>query len=277
VVIAAAGDLACDPSYPRFNGGDGTPTSCRQRAVSDLLADPRLSAFLALGDTQYEEGTLAAFTSSFDRSYGRFRPLIRPAVGNHEYLTDGAAGYFDYFGAAAGARGGGYYSFDLGRWHLIALNSNCGEVGGCSAGSPQERWLRADLAGHPAPCTLAFWHHPRFSSGSHGDDDALEPIWRALREHGADVVLNGHDHDYERFAPQTPAGVRDDARGIREFISGTGGKNHTAIATLVANSEVRNGDTYGILELTLHEASYDWQFLPEPGKTFTDSGSGACH
>ena len=196
--------------------------------------------------------------------------------GNHEYLTRAANGYFSYFGAAAGDPATGYYSFDVGAWHVVALNSNCSAVGGCASGSPQERWLRADLAAHPAACTLAYWHHPRFSSGEHGNEPAYDAFWRDLYAAGADVVLNGHDHDYERFAPQDPSGGSDLARGVREFVVGTGGKNHYRFLTLQPNSQVRDATTFGVLELTLHRTSYDWRFLPEPGKTFTDSGSAVC-
>ena len=189
----------------------------------------------------------------------------------------GAAGYFDYFGTAAGRRSPGYYSFNLGRWHLIALNSECAQVGGCATGSPQERWLRADLAAHPARCVLAYWHKPRFSSGMHGNNATYTAFWHALHGAGADMVLVGHDHDYERFAPQTPHGRADPARGIRQFVVGTGGKTHYGFRTIRANSQVRNSRTFGVLRLALHPSGYDWRFVPEPGKTFTDSGHGSCH
>ncbi|HET6622980.1 MAG TPA: Calx-beta domain-containing protein, partial [Gaiellaceae bacterium] len=203
VHVAAAGDVACDPESDAFEGGRGDGLECRQRATSDLLVRKRYAAVLALGDLQYEDATRAKFGASYDPSWGRLRSITRPVPGNHEYRTDGADGYFGYFGAAAGDPAKGYYSYDLGGWHLVALNSSCSEVGGCGAGSRQERWLRADLAASSAPCTLAYWHHPRFSSGSHGSDPSYEAFWRALYEAGADVVLVGHDHDYERFAPQT--------------------------------------------------------------------------
>jgi acid phosphatase type 7 len=182
-----------------------------------------------------------------------------------------------YFGAAAGSRSRGYYSFDVGAWHLIALNSECANIGGCAKGSRQERWLRADLAAHPAACTLAYWHKPRFSSGMHGDDPAYDAFWRALYEAGADVVLNGHDHDYERFAPQRPDRVVDPVRGVREFVVGTGGKTHYGFRTIRRNSQVRNTGAFGVLKLVLRPAGYDWRFLPEAGKTFTDAGHSACH
>ena len=200
-----------------------------------------------------------------------------PTPGNHEYQTAGAAGYYAYFGAAAGDPAKGYYSFDLGAWHLVSLNSNCSAAGGCSRGSPQETWLRADLAAHPAACTLAYWHHPEYSSGEHGSNTRMAAIWKALEDAGAELVLVGHDHDYERFAPMTSTGTVDEAAGVREFVVGTGGKNHYAVGPVVPGSEVANDDTYGILELALRPDGYSWAFLPEPGKTFTDSGSARCH
>jgi hypothetical protein len=285
-IVAAAGDIACDPTSSSYNGGSGTSNSCRQKAVSDLLVGAGYSAVLALGDNQYYCGGLSAFQQAYDPSWGRVKPITHPSVGNHEYLTSGgtgcdasntgAAGYWDYFGSAAGARGQGWYSFDVGGWHLIALNSNCGDAGGCSSTSPQGQWLRADLAAHPTSCTLAYWHIPLFSSGGRASSNSRS-FWDALYAAGADLVLTGHDHTYERFAPQTPAGAPDSSRGIREFVVGTGGANHTALATTAANSEVRDDTTYGVLKLTLHANSYDWTFVPETGRTFTDKGTTACH
>jgi len=273
-VIAAAGDIACPPTDGNFSGKSiGT---CQQRATSDLLLSG-LAGVLTLGDNQYDNNVYADYLKSFDPSWGRVKALIHPAIGNHEYLTSGAAGYFQYFGSAAGAVGKGYYSFDIGAWHLIALNSNCSQVGGCSAGSPQEQWLRADLAAHPTACTLAYWHHPLFSSGEHGPNPSVKPLVQALYDAGAEIILSGHDHDYERFAPQTPAGAADPVHGIRQFVVGTGGKNHYGFGTPLANSEVRNDTTYGVLKLTLHPNGYDWQFVPQAGGTFTDAGSTACH
>ena len=207
------------------------------------------------------------------------KPITHPAPGNHEYGTSGAAGYFSYFGAAAGPAGLGYYSYDIGTWHLISLNSNCGSVGGCNPGSPQETWLKADLAAHAGRCTLAYWHHPHFTSGPHGNDDGggTGAFWDDLYASGADVVLNGHDHDYERFGLQTPTGAPDPAHGIREFVVGTGGRSHYSFKSPQPNSEVRNQDTFGVLVLTLHPASYDWRFVPVAGKTFTDAGTTGCH
>jgi len=269
-MIAAAGDIACASPVPQED-------ECRQQFTSDLLVGAGLARVLTLGDNQYPDGTLQEFQASFHPTWGRVKRLIRPSVGNHEYGTPGAAGYFSYFGKAAGKRGRGYYSFDLRGWHIVALNSNCGDVS-CAAGSPQESWLRADLARSSATCTLAFWHHPRWSSGSvHGNHAEVAPFWNALYEAGADVVLVGHEHNYERFAPQDADGNLDMEAGIREFVVGTGGRNHYGFGVLEDNSEVGNADTFGVLFLGLHASSYDWEFVPEEGGSFTDSGSGDCH
>ena len=285
-VIAAAGDIACDPTASGYNGGAGTSASCRQKATSDILVGADLAAVLPLGDEQYECGGASAFAQAYDPSWGRVKSTTHPAVGNHEYQTSGgtgcdatgnAGGYFSYFGSLAGDPSKGYYSFDLGAWHIVALNTNdaCKEVS-CSAGSAQEQWLKADLAAHPAACTLAYWHAPRFWSGvSTLHYDAL---WNDLYAAGADVILNGHVHNYERFSPQDPSGNADSTRGIREFIVGTGGRSHAVFpSTIWRTSEVRNADTFGVLELTLHATSYDWKFVHEAVKTFTDSGLTACH
>jgi chitodextrinase len=285
-VIAAAGDIACDPTNSHYFGGAGDSNTCNQRATSDMLVNGAYAAVLPLGDNQYYCGGLSAFTQSYGPSWGRVKASTHPVVGNHEYLTSGgtgcdpsnagASGYFNYFGSAAGQKGQGYYSYDVGTWHLIALNSNCGDAGGCGSGTPQYSWLSADLAAHQNTCTLAYWHIPLFSSGGRAASN-MRSIWTLLYNNNADLVLEGHDHIYERFAPQTSAGALDNVRGIRSFIVGTGGANHTSIATVAANSQVRDASTFGILQLTLHPTSYDWKFLPVPGKTFTDSGTGACH
>jgi acid phosphatase type 7 len=288
-IIAAAGDIACDPANTVFNNGKGDSSSCRQLYTSRLLVNAGLAAVLDLGDNQYYCGGYQAFLNSYDLSWGQVKSITHPAVGNHEYITDGgtgttgcditnegAAGYYQYFGSAAGNPGQGYYSFDIGAWHLIALNTSCGDAGGCTSGSPQYKWLKADLAAHAGQCTLAYWHVPLFSSGGRAATQSL-PFWQLLYASHADVVLNGHDHIYERFAPQDPSGQADTVNGIREFIVGTGGANHTSLAIVAANSEVSNTNTFGVLKLTLHSNSYDWEFEPESGKNFTDTGSQACH
>ena len=198
-------------------------------------------------------------------------------MGNHDYGTAFANGYFDYFGAAAGDPTKGYYSYDLGKWHVVVLNSNCNQVGGCKAGSPQEQWVRQDLEAHPALCTVAMWHHPRYSSGEHGDDKSLSDIWKALYDAGAEVVLSGHDHDYERFAPQDADSKADPVRGIRQFVAGTGGRVLYKWEHKDPNSEVKNNETYGVFKMTLHDDGYDWEFIPVEGQSFKDSGSAKCH
>ncbi len=277
VRIAAAGDIACDPETSAFNGGAGTATECDQRGVSSAILAGGYDAVLPLGDIQYEAGTAAEIAGSYAPSWGRLKAISHPAVGNHEYGSPGAAPYFAYFGAAAGDPAKGYYSYDLGSWHVIAINSNCLQIGGCSRGSPEETWLQADLAAHPVRCTLAYWHHPRFSSGQNGDAGSMSTIWGDLYAAGADVVLNGHDHDYERFAPQDDDGRRDDASGLREFVVGTGGKNHMTFKAIEANSEVHDTSSFGFLGLTLGDGSYSWQFVSDPPGGLSDSGSSACH
>jgi hypothetical protein len=282
-VIAAAGDIACDPGHSRFRRGLGSSTSCRQKFTSDLLVGAGLAAVLPLGDIQYECATTTQFARSYHLSWGRVKAITRPTPGNHEYGTPStcsqgkASDYFGYFGTAAGDPATGYYSYNLGAWHLVALNSNCSIVS-CSSSSAQVRWLRQDLAANPARCTLAYWHHPRFTSGTNSPgSNSVTPLYQALYDQGADVVLVGHDHDYERFAPQDPNGGRDLARGIRQFVVGTGGRNFHPLGSPRPNSEVRNNTTFGVLMLTLRGASYGWQFVPEAGRTFRDSGSQACH
>jgi acid phosphatase type 7 len=282
-VVAAAGDIACDPGSRHFGAGLGMGAFCRQRRTSDLLLRMDLAAVLAVGDLQYDDGKLWKFQQSFDSSWGRLKPLIRPVPGNHEYEDPGAAGYFDYFNGVgqhegpAGDRGRGYYSFDVGSWHVVALNSECGRVGGCSSGSLQERWLRDDLANHPTACTLAFWHHPRFTSGQHSAQGTMLPVWKALYDANVDVVVNGHEHFYERFAPQSPDGAADPARGIRQFTVGTGGKSRFGYATVAANSEVRENRSMGVLKLALAEGTYRWEFVTTPGAQAADAGVGNCH
>jgi len=279
-VIMAAGDIACDPDDDGYNGGAGTANRCHQRATSDLLVSMPLDAVLPLGDIQYDSASLSNINAVYAPTWGRVKAISRPILGNHEGAGNA---YFDYFngsGAAdgpAGPRGKGYYSFDLGAWHLIALNSNCSRVA-CSAGSQQERWLRADLAAHPVDCTLAYWHEPRYSSGHAGSNSSMQPFWEALHDAQADVLLSASSHDYERFAALDRNGDADPVSGIRQFVVGTGGAFFTGgLDTRAPHNEVAQNTTFGVLKLTLHPLSYEWQFVPEAGKTFTDSGSEACH
>jgi hypothetical protein len=264
-VVVAAGDIAdC-----RTEGGEATA-----KLVGGIPG-----TVLTLGDNAYPEGSAEDFEECYDPAWGRFKDRTRPSPGNHEYETENAEGYFGYFGRDAGDPDRGYYSYDLGDWHLLALNSNCEEVGGCDASSAQVRWLKADLAANKdKTCTLAYMHHPRFSSGEmNGNTYEVRPLWEALYEAGADVVLSAHEHNYERFAPQTSGGRENPERGIREFVVGTGGRGHYPIVEPIANSEVHNDETYGVLELTLNPKSYEWRFVPVEGETFSDSGSARCH
>jgi hypothetical protein len=262
-VLVAAGDIAACSS-----SGD--------EATARLL-DRIPGTVAVLGDSAYPDGSTSDFRRCYEPSWGRHRARTRPAPGNHEYLTAGAAGYFDYFGPAAGDRRRGYYSYELGSWHIVVLNSNCWVVG-CARGSAQERWLRADLRANRRACTLAYWHHPLFTSSDvHGPWIAVRPLFRVLYTEGAEVVLAGHNHQYERFAPQDPTGRRDGARGIRTFVVGTGGGSHYGFGPPAPGSEARSSDTHGVLQLTLGEGRYAWRFVPVAGRTYTDRGTGTCH
>jgi 3',5'-cyclic AMP phosphodiesterase CpdA len=262
--------------------------------VSDLLLDDGIDRVLALGDLQYYCGSQAAFEESYDVSWGRVKNKTLPVPGNHEYVersseskessrtgcdsaNAGAAGYYDYFGAAAGNPAQGWYSLDIGTWHIVAINSNCGEIGGCDQGDPQIEWLENDLAAHPAACTLAFWHHPLFSSRAKDADKDLQALWDVVYAGGVDVVLNGHAHVYERFAPQDPSGRPDDRNGIRQFIVGTGGASHYEFETVLPTSQVRDDRTFGVLQMTLRPTGYEWEFVSEKGSSFTDRGTDQCH
>jgi acid phosphatase type 7 len=263
-VLLAAGDIA---DCVNLSGAEATAKILEENA----------GTVAAIGDLAYPDGTRENF-KCYDKTWGRVKSRTRPAPGNHEFHSQGATFYFEYFGGAAGDPKDGYYSYDLGPWHIVSLNSECAEIGGCNEGSREEKWLRADLAAHPAACTLAYFHKPLFSSGgAHGDAPEIRPIYQALYDANADVILSGHDHDYERFAPQDPNGNRDPKRGIREFVVGTGGKNHRPFGAPEATSEVRDTTTFGVLKLTLKPTSYEWSFIPEAGKSFTDSGSESCH
>jgi hypothetical protein len=262
--LLAAGDIASCAS----TGDEATAA----------LLDARPNAVIAtLGDNVYDTGTAADFANCFDPTWGRHKGRIRPALGNQEYGVFRAGGYYTAFGAAAGEPPLGWYSYNLAAWHIIVLNSNC-EVVGCATGGTQEKWLREDMGLHPAQCTLAIWHHPRWTSGTtHGPTPAVAPLYQALHDAGVDVLLSGHERNYERFQPLDPAGGFDPARGVRQFVVGTGGRGHHPFGAPLVGSEVRNDNTFGLLALTLRPTSYQWQFVPEAGKTFTDSGSANCH
>ena len=237
------------------------------------LLDAIPGTVFTTGDNTYGTGTLSEFRRCFDPSWGRFRDRIRASMGDTDYADDQGEGYYKYFGPRGGPAGKGYYSYDLGDWHVVVLNSSISTA----AGSAQEQWLRADLAAHPGACTLAYWHHPRFSSSKHGNDTSVQAFWDVLYAAGAEVVVVGHDHTYERFAPQTPRGVADPARGIRQFVVGTGGAGHYGIGNVRANSEVRGTGAYGVIRFELWDTGYAWEFVPVAGATFRDSGRGTCH
>ncbi|MBI2781240.1 MAG: metallophosphoesterase [Chloroflexi bacterium] len=265
-VLAGAGDIASCSS----TGDEATAT----------LLDSIAGSVFTLGDNAYSSGTTTEFNTCYGPSWGRtgIKSRTRPAPGNHDYGTAGATGYYGYFGLAAGDPAKGYYAYDAGGWRVYVLNSNCSSIGGCATGSPQEQWLRSDLAANPRSCVLAMWHQPRFSSGStHGSSTATQALYQALYDFGAEIVLAAHEHNYERFAPQTATGTPDSARGLVEFVVGTGGASHYGFGTPIANSVVRDGTTYGVLRLVLSANSWTFSFLPVAGQTFTDSGSGTCH
>lgn len=279
MLLVASGDIVC--------GTETAPTfACAHRATASLVRAIKPHAVLALGDLQYEDGELEDFQRFYAPTWGFFKSHTYPVAGNHEYDTPGAAGYFDYFNGVgvdsgrAGHRARGYYAFTLGSWLLVGLNSNCDEVSGCNAGSPQEQWLRATLAKSTARCTLAFWHHARFTSVGF-NDTTVAPLWKALEDHNADLILAAHGHNYERFAPLTSAGVPDAVRGIRSFVVGTGGKSVYNATRTEVGSELK-AKVFGVLRLVLRDGSVDWSFHAVPGSAFprshfSDSGSAACH
>jgi acid phosphatase type 7 len=254
--------------------------------TANLIEKRNPDAVLALGDLAYPNGTLEEMVSCYGPNWGRFRSKTRPAVGNHEYHTANAGPYYAYFCGTSGEPFKGYYSFDVGPWHLVSLNTNCdldldlapgaaAEAGGCGTHSPQAEWLRRDLATHAKPCTLAYWHHPRFTSGSHGNQPKLAELWKILDDAKVDVILNGHVHNYERFAPQDADGNARAGLGLRQFVVGTGGRKLTGFGAVTANSEVRNNEVHGVLEMKLLPTSYTWQFIDVDG-VVRDSGSDQC-
>ncbi|MGH3087408.1 MAG: metallophosphoesterase family protein [Rubrobacteraceae bacterium] len=261
VTLVGAGDIAkCDS-----NGDEATAR----------LVGKTPGLVFTLGDNVQGSGAAREFRDCYDPSWGKFKKRTRPAVGNHEYLTPGARPYYKYFGAKAGRAGRGYYSYKRGGWLVVVLNSNC-EVVSCGPKSPQGRWLKKTLANNPVRCTVAMFHHPLFSSNS--ASPKVRPFWNVLYRERADVILSAHAHSYERFAPQRPNGKRDSNRGIRQFVVGTGGAEPLRpFQPRPKNSVVRNDKTFGVIKLTLRNASYRWEFLPVAGKTFTDSGTGSCH
>ena len=267
VVVLAAGDIASSDPH--------------DVDTAALIAARGDASVLSLGDNAYSSGTLSEFNQYYQPTWGAFKNRTRPVPGNHEYRTSNAAGYYSYFGTAAGSPSKGYYSYDVGNWHLIALNTNgenaC-ETIGCGAGSAQEQWLRQDLAASSKPCTLAYWHHPRWSSGEHGNAPAVGALWQALYDAGAEIILVGHDHDYERLKPLAPSGAVDNAAGIVQFVVGTGGRDLRGFdAAALTTTAKRDGSTWGVLQLKLFADRAEYQFVPIAGQTFTDTGVIQCH
>ena len=272
------------PTHVLFAAGDlvGCHSPGAEETFKLVAKQPR-ALVATLGDHVYQTGSPALYRGCYARTWGRIAGRDRPTPGDHDYVEPNAPGYFGYFHRVLERFGPtaakwGYYSYDLGTWHVVVLNSNCGSIGGCDATSAEGRWLSADLARHPARCTLAYWHFPLFNSGFEGNRTEGAYFWQALYESGAEIVLNGHNHAYERFAPQTPDG-KPDPRGIREFVVGTGGRSHYLFSKgkLQPNSQVRNDTSFGVLRLKLRPGSYSWKFLPAGGGTFTDAGTGNCH
>lgn len=261
------------PEATFVGAGDIARCTAQNDEATAALLDDIPGTVFALGDNAYENGTATEFADCYHPSWGRHKSRTKPVAGNHEYNTSGATGYFDYFGDAAGPRGKGYYSFDLGGWHIIVLNSNIART----VTSEQLDWLRADLGTNTAQCTMALWHHPRFSSGINGNDPSQQSFWDVLYVFNADVVLAGHDHHYERFAPQTPTGVADPERGIRQFVVGTGGTGLRDLSTIRANSEFRENTTWGVIKFDLLPTGYSWSYITTRNGTVLDSGSGTCH
>jgi hypothetical protein len=267
-VLVAAGDVACGPDI------EITPSQCRQEDTAELVEGLRPDAVLVLGDVAYEQVTPESI-KAYDASWGRFLDRTHAVVGNHEYFGDGPDVYWDYFGARAGDRGAGWYSFDVGAWHVVVLNSECKDVD-CDPDGDQVQWLEDDLGGDSARCTLAAFHRPRFSSGDEwGDDESVSRFWEILQDAGVDVVLNGHEHSYERFAPQRDSGRATAEEGMAEFVVGTGGRSLRGFTDPKPNSEVRWNDSFGVLALTLHADRYDWRFHATDGAD-VDEGSAAC-
>lgn len=274
--IVAVGDIVCDPNETNSSGSN--LSSCQSNATFTIVKSINPDAILTLGDLQYSNGSLDRFQTAYEKSWGQVKGITYPSPGNHEYETADAKGYFSYFGERAGELTKGYYSFNIGSWHLVALNSNCKAAGGCNEGSPQLKWLIQDLRSNKYVCTAAFWHHPHFTSGRYANDVSSKSLsddfWSELSKYKADVVLNGHDHLYERFAPQESSGESNES-GIRQFTVGTGGKSHYKKTTSAANSEIIIDDRYGVLLMELGSKNYKWQFISTDGEVL-DTGTKKC-
>jgi hypothetical protein len=270
-VLAAAGDIACDPGAPTYNNGLGTTNSCRQRYTAELIARLDPDAVLVLGDDQYDDGRYAKYLRSYDSTWGRFKRISHPTPGDGFSM----GGYYRYWGRRARPSGVPWYSFRVGAWHVISLNSNC-VMGGCDWDSPQVEWLRHDLQAHQAGCQLAFWHEPRFSSTESAGTVKMESIWRVLSDFGVELVLSGDAHNYERFRGLDASG-HPRPGGVRQFIVGTGGKSLSPFTRRSRGRERGSSETFGVLELTLHPQSYGWRFVPVLERFFGDAGAASCH
>jgi hypothetical protein len=284
-VIAVGGDVACGTTEANYNNGIGTADACHMKQTSDLVLAMAPQQVFALGDLQYNSGASADFAVAYQNSWGRFKAITRPVVGNHEYGTTGAGGYFGYFGDAASPRQpgcvkncDGYYSFDIGSWHVAVISSECDRLNGgtgCAVGSPQQQWLDADLAAHPTGCTAVLTHRPRWASNSFASAD-IQPLVDVMAARGVDLFLAGHAHSYERFAPQNAAGQAD-PNGVTEIVVGTGGRDSQGFGTIVANSVVHKNKIFGVMRLTLHTNSWDTTFVQDPSTPFADTSNGTCH
>ena len=268
IVMVGAGDIAgCATS-----GDEATA-----KLIEDVIKQYPEASVFTLGDNVYQNATAQEFSDCYTPNWGSFKTRTYPVAGNHDYLTANATGYFGYYGTKAGDPSKGYYSYDLGAWHIVVVNSNCAAIGGCQAGSNQVKWLRDDLTANKSQCEILMWHHARFSSGAdHGNNNFMQDIWKAASDNQVDLVLTAHDHTYERFAAMNADGLAD-VNGITEFVVGSGGFSHDALGVQKPNSMIFNADTYGVLQLELFASSYNFKFLSEAGKSFTDSGSGVCH
>lgn len=295
VTVMAVGDIACDPLQTNFNDGAGTMAGCRQQAVSDVVRSQDADAFIPLGDIQYQDGRLEAFQQSYDRSFGDLKSITRPVPGNHEYNQPYGAGYYAYFGDAAHQETKGSYSYDIGDWHVVAINSvMCTPSKPCGPGSEMARWLAADAAANTKSCTMAVWHHPLWSAGNHGGYTPMIPVWNQLNSYGTDMVLTGHDHMYQRFQPIGEASLTADGKlsapvvtenGMVEYVVGTGGEDNydpnpnadpQLVSALAATASNPNPAVFGALKLQLDQGSYQADFVPAQGTTFTDSASRGC-
>lgn len=294
VTLAAVGDIACSPDERAYNGGEGTVSGCRQKAVSDVVRSMNPAAFLALGDIQHHNGTYDEFMAVYDKQFGDLKPITRPIPGNHEYNTTGAAGYYRYFGNAAHQQNTGHYSFRAGSWHVLAINSAaCTTTRPCGPGSTLSKWIAAEVAANPAKCMAVMWHHPVWSAGSYGNNASMVPVWNQLHSYGADLVMHGHDHGYQRSKPLGTAAVTSTGTvadptvtpdGMVQFIVGTGGQNNFRIAgtnpavtsAMAVTASNPSTGIFGALRLRLGDGQYAYDFVPAAGTTFTDSGSAAC-